>query len=77
MNQFERLETRWEANKLNQHLAENDEYDYFIMWCEENDFDPELTDISEFRDYVEDMKAEWLVEQREMDREDRYYYDTH
>jgi hypothetical protein len=73
MSQLERLEASWEANKLNQHLAENDEYDYFIMWCEENDLDPELTDISEFQEYVEDMKAEWIIGRREMEKEDPYY----
>lgn len=77
MTTFEQKEANWEANTLNRHLASVDEYDYFIMWCEENDLDPEETDISEYRDYVEDMKAEWIIEQRQLDqmyKEDYYGY---
>lgn len=74
---FDRAEANWETNTLNRHLASVDEYDYFIMWCEENDLDPEETDIEQYREYVEEQKAEWMIEQRELDqlyREDDYGY---
>ena len=69
MTTFAQAEANWAANKLNRYLAEQDEYEYFVMWCEENDLDPDETDMSEYRDYVEDMKAEAALARME----DKYY----
>jgi hypothetical protein len=75
MPNFAAMEESWANSKLNTYLSSCDDYDHYVIWCEERGYDPDDEDLrQEYESYMEAEAEDAAIQRYEARMEDERFF---